>query len=65
MKTAISLDDALLQQADETARRMDLSRSRLFALAVADFLERQRQEHMLHRLNEVYASGWSRRKNAC
>jgi metal-responsive CopG/Arc/MetJ family transcriptional regulator len=57
MKTAISLDDALLQAADETARRMGLSRSRLFALAVADFLERQRQEQMLHRLNEVYASG--------
>jgi metal-responsive CopG/Arc/MetJ family transcriptional regulator len=57
MKTAISMDDALLQQADDTARRMGLSRSRLFALAVADFLERQRQEQMLLRLNEVYANG--------
>jgi metal-responsive CopG/Arc/MetJ family transcriptional regulator len=56
MKTAISLDDELLQQVDKTARRMGLSRSRLFALAVADFLQRQRQEQMLHRLNEVYAS---------
>jgi metal-responsive CopG/Arc/MetJ family transcriptional regulator len=57
MKTAISMDDGLLQEADETARLMGLSRSRLFALAVGDFLQRQRQEQMLLRLNEVYANG--------
>jgi metal-responsive CopG/Arc/MetJ family transcriptional regulator len=55
MKTAISIDDGLLREADETARQMGLSRSRLFALAVGDFLERQRRERMLLRLNEVYA----------
>ena len=57
MKTAISMDDELLQEADETARRMGLSRSRLFALAVAAFLQHQRQEQMLRQLNEVYANG--------
>jgi metal-responsive CopG/Arc/MetJ family transcriptional regulator len=57
MKTAISIDDGLLREADETARLLGLSRSRLFALAVGDFLQRQRQEQMLRRLNEVYASG--------
>jgi antitoxin MazE6 len=57
MKTAISIDDGLLKEADETARRMGVSRSRLFALAVGDFLERQRRERMLLRLNEVYADG--------
>ena len=57
MKTAISIDDGLLQEADETARRMGLSRSRLFAIAVGDFLQRQRREQMLLRLNEVYAEG--------
>ena len=36
---------------------MKLSRSRLFALAVGEFLERQRREEMLLRLNEVYANG--------
>ena len=55
MKTAISIDDGLLREADETARQMGLSRSRLFALAVGDFLQRQRRERMLLRLNEVYA----------
>jgi len=56
VKTAISIDDGLLQEADETARVMGLSRSRLFTLAVGDFLRRQRQEQMLLRLNEVYAT---------
>jgi metal-responsive CopG/Arc/MetJ family transcriptional regulator len=57
MKTAISIDNGLLQEADETARLMGLSRSRLFAMAVGDFLQRQRREQMLLRLNEVYAGG--------
>jgi len=57
MKTAISIDDALLHEADEAARVMGLSRSRLLSMAVGDFLKRQRQEQMLLRLNEVYAGG--------
>jgi metal-responsive CopG/Arc/MetJ family transcriptional regulator len=56
MKTAISIDDRLLQEVDETARQMGLSRSRLFGLAVGDFLRRQRQEQMLVRLNDVYTN---------
>ena len=56
MKTAVSMDDRLLEEADATARRMGLSRSGLFALAVGEFLQRQRQEQMLARLNEVYGN---------
>jgi hypothetical protein len=54
MKTAISIDEGLLHEADATARSMGLSRSGLFALAVDDFLQRQRKEEMLRRLNDVY-----------
>lgn len=57
MKTAISIDDELLKEADGTARRMGRTRSGLFALAVGEFLQRQRREQMLNRLNEVYADG--------
>jgi metal-responsive CopG/Arc/MetJ family transcriptional regulator len=56
VKTAISIDDRLLQEADETARALGLSRSRLFALAVSAYLQEQRREQMLARLNEVYAN---------
>jgi Arc/MetJ family transcription regulator len=65
MKTAISIDDGLLQEADQTARLMGLSRSRLFAVAVRDFLQRQRQEQMLLRLNEVYENQPEPAENAC
>jgi len=57
MKTAISIDNGLLREADETAQALGVSRSRLFALALAGFLEQQRQAQMLRRLNEVYADG--------
>lgn len=56
MKTTISIDDRILREADETARRIGLSRSRFFAMAAGDFLQRRRQEQMLLRLNEVYLS---------
>jgi metal-responsive CopG/Arc/MetJ family transcriptional regulator len=55
MKAAISIDDELLHEADKTARSMGLSRSRLFAIAVDDFLKRRRREGILCRLNEVYS----------
>ena len=57
MRTAISIDQGLLKEADRTARRMGVSRSRFLALAVGDFLERRKREQMLFRLNEVYATG--------
>ncbi len=55
MKTALSMDDSLLREADRAARSMGLSRSRLFSLAIGEFLGRRRREEMLRRLNEVYA----------
>ena len=57
MKTAISINDQLLRDVDETARSMGTSRSQLFSLAASEFLERRRREQMLQRLNELYASG--------
>jgi len=56
MKTAISVDDQLLEEADRTARKMGLSRSRLFSLAVQEYLRHRSQEQTLEQLNRVYAS---------
>jgi len=55
MKTAISLDGSLLKEADRTARAMGLSRSRLFSLALEDYLRHRRQEQMLEQLNQAYS----------
>lgn len=54
IKTAISLDRSLFEEADALAQEMHLSRSRLFVLALEDFI-RQHQNRQLHaRLNKAY-----------
>ena len=55
MKTAISVEDQLLQEADRTARQMGLSRSRLFSVAVEEYLRQRRQQQMLEQLNQAYS----------
>jgi metal-responsive CopG/Arc/MetJ family transcriptional regulator len=57
MKTAVSVNDRLLEEADRTARRMGLSRSGLFSRALEDFLRHRRQEEMVEQLNRVYGRG--------
>ena len=57
MKTAISIDGRLLEEADQVARKMGLSRSRLFSLALQDYLRQRRQEEITEQLNRVYAGG--------
>ena len=57
MKTAISIEDGLLREADEAAKLLGLSRSGLFAAAVGEFLARQNRERMLLKLNQVYGTG--------
>ena len=54
MKTAISLPDELFKAAEETAAELGISRSRLFALAVKEFISRHRKEHITEQLNRVY-----------
>jgi metal-responsive CopG/Arc/MetJ family transcriptional regulator len=55
MKTAISMDDRLLSEADSAAREMGLSRSRLIATALEAYLRKRRQDEITARLNEAYA----------
>jgi metal-responsive CopG/Arc/MetJ family transcriptional regulator len=55
MKTAISLDGTLLHQADQTARSMGISRSRLFSVALEAYLRSREQEKMIEQLNQVYS----------
>ena len=55
MKTAISVDGDLLGEADQVAKQMGLSRSRLFSLALRDYLLNRRKERVLEQLNQVYS----------
>lgn len=54
MKTAISLPDELFDSADALAERLGISRSELYATAVAEYVAKHRDEDVTARLNEVY-----------
>ena len=54
MKTAISLTDALFEKADQTAQYMGIPRSRLFTLALEDYISRNNGEMITKKLNDVY-----------
>ena len=56
MKTAISLPDQLFKDADAAAKRLGVSRSELYATALAEYLSRQSAAEITTRLNAVYQS---------
>lgn len=60
MKTAISLPDPIFREAEKFARKLKLSRSELYATAVAAFLEQQQALDVTNKLNEVYSSAASK-----
>jgi len=60
MKTAISLPDDLFRSGDALARRLGVSRSELYARALAEFLAKHKTDHITQRLNAVYAAEDSR-----
>lgn len=55
IKTAISIDKALFAQANALARKLKISRSRLFVIALEDFIREQENRELLEKINAVYA----------
>ena len=55
MKTAISIPDEVFESADALAKELGVSRSELYATAVAEYLAKHRDEEVTERLNQVYA----------
>jgi metal-responsive CopG/Arc/MetJ family transcriptional regulator len=60
MKTAISLSDELFAAADALARRLGMSRSGLFAAALAEFVAKHKASKVSERLDAVYGAEESR-----
>jgi metal-responsive CopG/Arc/MetJ family transcriptional regulator len=60
MKTAISLPDDLFRSGDALARRLGVSRSELYARALAEFVAKHKADQITQRLNAVYATEDSR-----
>jgi len=54
MKTAISIPDSLFQVAEKAAKRMGLSRSRLYVNAVQAYLKNHPDNDVTEKLNRIY-----------
>ena len=54
IKTAISLQQSLFEQVDALARELQVSRSRLFALAIEEFIQRHKSQGLLEAINAAY-----------
>ena len=56
MKTAISVEDTLMEEADKAAAEQGVSRSKLVSLALEEYLKKRRGEQITAKLNEIYAN---------
>ncbi|GAB4580301.1 MAG: hypothetical protein Fur0022_30400 [Anaerolineales bacterium] len=56
IKTAISLQKPLFEQVDALAHELNISRSRLFVLALEDFVRRYQNRQLLEQINQAYSS---------
>lgn len=56
MKTAVSIPEPLFRSADRLARKLKISRSRLYAVAVESFLRKYDDDAVTAKLDEVYAT---------
>jgi metal-responsive CopG/Arc/MetJ family transcriptional regulator len=55
VKTAISLDEELFDKVNKLAQELRVSRSRLFTLAVKEYLKKQENRALLAKLNEAFS----------
>jgi len=60
VKTAISIPDEVYRAAERVARKLRVSRSRLYAEAIREFVSRTEGRNVTEKLNEVYAKRPSR-----
>ncbi len=54
VKTAISLQQPLFEQMEALAREMKVSRSRLFALALENFIRDYQERQLFEQINKAY-----------
>ena len=56
MKIALSIPDELFESGETLSKRLGLTRSRLYATALAEFLAKHQGRKVTDRLNAVYGS---------
>jgi metal-responsive CopG/Arc/MetJ family transcriptional regulator len=55
IKTAISIQKSLFDQAERLARQMNVPRSRVFVLALEEYIQREQNRELLTQINSAYA----------
>ena len=55
MKTAISIPDKVFRSADSLAKRLGLSRSQLYSIAITEYLSKHQGKQVTDRLNAIYS----------
>jgi metal-responsive CopG/Arc/MetJ family transcriptional regulator len=55
IKTAVSVPEAVLEQAEALTHDMEVPRSRLFTLALQEYVKREETRRITQALNEVYS----------
>ncbi|RLB68272.1 MAG: CopG family transcriptional regulator [Deltaproteobacteria bacterium] len=55
VKTAISMQEDLLIKVNRIAKELKVSRSRLFVLAVQDFIKKQESQKLLAQINDAFS----------
>ena len=56
MKTAVSIPDPVYRAGELLAKRLKMPRSHLYALALADYVERHADDDITRRLNAAFAA---------
>jgi metal-responsive CopG/Arc/MetJ family transcriptional regulator len=56
MKVALSIPDDLFESAETLGKRLGVSRSRLYAAALADYVAKHQNSKVTARLDAVYAT---------
>ncbi len=54
IKTAVSIQETLFEQLKHLAIEMNISRSRLFAMALEDFVRRNHNRLLFEKINQAY-----------
>ncbi|MEY2857383.1 MAG: hypothetical protein RLZZ74_1695 [Cyanobacteriota bacterium] len=55
VKTAVSLSEEVLSNADKLAQSLSTSRSQIFEMAISEFISRHQNQQMLQQLDIVYS----------
>jgi hypothetical protein len=56
IKTAISIQKSLFEQAENLAQQLNISRSHLFGLAIETFIKNHQNQILLDEINKAYSN---------